>query len=106
MIKKSIVGLVIGVAGISNLFSQAISVLPVFPKEQDTVTIIYDATQGNGALIGASQVYAHAGVITNQSTSSSDWKHLVGNWGTADNRVKMVSLGNNKWQLRYHLKNF
>jgi 1,4-alpha-glucan branching enzyme len=103
---KNIVGLALGVLGVSPVFSQVISVLPVFPKEQDTVTILYDATQGNAALVGVSQVYAHAGVITNQSTSASDWKHVVGNWGTADNRVKMVSLGNNKWQLKYHLKNF
>lgn len=86
--------------------AQVISVLPVFPKEQDTVTITYDAAQGNAALVGVSQVFAHTGVITNQSTSNSDWKHVVGNWGTQDNRVKMMSLGNNKWQLKYHMKNF
>lgn len=103
---KFIAGLVLFVLGETPLFSQVISVFPVFPKEQDTVTIVFDATQGNAALVGATQVYAHTGVITNQSTSSSDWKHVVGNWGTADNRVKMQSLGNNKWQLRYHLKNF
>ena len=89
-----------------GLSAQVVSTEPVFPKETDTVTIIYDATKGNGALKGATQVYAHAGVITNQSTSSADWKYVIGNWGTADNRVKMTSLGNDKWQMRYHMKSF
>ncbi|MGC6415379.1 MAG: hypothetical protein ACON5K_11810, partial [Bacteroidia bacterium] len=94
-------------AVVSNaIYAQVISTLPVFPKESDTVTIIYDASLGNGALKGISPIYAHAGVITNLSTSGSDWKHVVGNWGTADNRVKMTSLGNNKWMLKYHMKSF
>ncbi len=90
----------------TSLKSQVLTVEPVFPKETDTVTIIYDATLGNAALKGVGQVYAHAGVITNLSTSSADWKHVVGTWGTADAKVKMTALGNNRWKMRYHLKNF
>ncbi|MEY4315736.1 MAG: hypothetical protein RI977_1113 [Bacteroidota bacterium] len=74
--------------------AQVLSVSPVFPKETDTVTIVYNAKLGNGALVGASQVYAHTGVITTASTSGSDWKHVVGTWGTADNRTKMTYMGN------------
>ncbi len=90
----------------ASINAQVITTLPIFPKESDTITIIYDASLGNGALKGVSQIYAHAGVITNLSTSGSDWKHVVGNWGTVDNRVKMTSLGDNKWMLRYHMKSF
>jgi len=90
----------------ASINAQVITTLPIFPKESDTVTIIYDASLGNGALKGVSPIYVHAGVITNLSTSGSDWKHVVGNWGTVDNRVKMTSLGNNKWMLRYHMKSF
>lgn len=86
--------------------AQILSVTPIFPKEQDTVTIIYDATQGNAALTGVTQVYAHAGVITTRSTSNADWRYVVGNWGTADARVQMQNLGNNKHRIRYHMKNF
>ncbi len=89
-----------------KLQSQVLSVEPVFPKETDTVTIIYDASLGNAALKGVSQVYAHAGVITSLSTSGADWKHVVGTWGTADAKVKMTALGNNRWKMRYHMKNF
>lgn len=91
---------------VNAAFAQVVSTEPVFPKETDTVTIIYDATKGNGALKGSTQVYAHAGVITNLSTSGADWKYVIGTWGTADNRVKMTSLGNDKWQMRYHMKSF
>ena len=88
------------------LRAQVLTLTPVFPKETDTVTIVYNAKLGNAALVGVSQVYAHTGVITTLSTSGSDWKHVVGNWGTADARTKMTSLGNDKWQIRYHVKDF
>ena len=88
------------------LQAQVLTLTPVFPKETDTVTIVYNAKLGNAALVGVSQVYAHTGVITTLSTSGSDWKHVVGNWGTADARTKMTSLGNDKWQIRYHVKDF
>lgn len=104
--KRIGLGLLLGWCIMGELQGQVLSVSPVFPKETDTITITYDAGLGNAALVGVSQVYAHAGVITNLSTSNSDWKHVVGTWGTADNRVKMTALGNNKWQMRYHVKNF
>jgi len=58
------------------LHGQIITVTPAFPTVNDTVTVVFDATQGNAALVGATIVYAHTGVITNLSTSSSDWKHV------------------------------
>ena len=73
--------------------AQILSVTPAFPSQNDTVTIIYDATEGNGALTGVVPVYAHAGLITNQSTSPTDWRHVQGNWGTADASVLMTNLG-------------
>lgn len=86
--------------------AQVIWVEPVFPKESDTVTVYFDASEGNGELSGVVPVYAHTGVITNKSTSGSDWKHVVGNWGTDDARVKMTYIGNNVHKLRYPMKSF
>ena len=77
------------------LKAQILSITPAFPSQNDTVTVIYDASEGNGALVGYTPVYAHAGLITNQSTSPTDWKHVQGNWGTADPNVVMTPLGNN-----------
>jgi glycosidase len=86
--------------------AQILSVTPAFPSQNDTVTIIYDATQGNGDLTGVVPVYAHAGLITNQSTSPTDWKHVQGTWGTADPSVLMTSLGNNLHKIQYHMPTF
>ncbi len=86
--------------------AQVLSVTPAFPSQNDTVTIIYDATQGNAALTGVIPVYAHAGLITNQSTSATDWRHVQGNWGTADVSVLMTPLGNNLHKISYHMPTF
>jgi glycosidase len=86
--------------------AQILSVTPAFPSQNDTVTIIYDATEGNGALTGVVPVYAHAGLITNQSTSPTDWRHVQGNWGTADASVLMTNLGNNLHKIEYHMPSF
>ncbi|MDX2247260.1 MAG: alpha-amylase family glycosyl hydrolase [Bacteroidia bacterium] len=89
-----------------NLQGQILSIDPVFPTVEDTVTIVYDATQGNGALTGVSPVYAHAGVITNLSTTPTDWKYVQGTWGTPDPKVLMQNLGNNKHQIKYHIRSY
>jgi hypothetical protein len=90
----------------ADLNSQVVEVIPVFPKVNDNVTITFNATEGNGALTGVSPVYAHAGLITDQSTNPTDWKHVQGVWGTPDPKVLMTSLGNNKHSISYNIKNF
>ena len=94
----------IGLFHISN--AQVLSVTPIFPTVEDTVTIIYDATQGNGALVGVSPVYAHTGVITTSSTAPNDWKYVQGNWGTADLNVEMTDLGGNLHEIKYHIRSY
>ncbi|MBK6929453.1 MAG: T9SS type A sorting domain-containing protein [Saprospirales bacterium] len=89
----------------ASLYAQ-VSCLPVFPKVTDNVTITFDATQGNGALTGVSPVYAHLGVITNQSTSPSNWKHVVTAWGVADTLGLMTSAGSNRWTKSFNINSF
>ena len=49
---------------------------PADAAQTDEITVWYDATQGTAGLNNyAGDVYVHAGVITNASTSTSDWKH-------------------------------
>ncbi|MBL7798482.1 MAG: T9SS type A sorting domain-containing protein [Saprospiraceae bacterium] len=83
-----------------------VTCLPVFPKTDDDVTITFDATQGNGALAGVSPVYAHAGVITNQSNSPSDWKYVKTTWGVADPNGAMTSAGANLWTKSFNIRSF
>ncbi|MEZ4942117.1 MAG: alpha-amylase family glycosyl hydrolase [Saprospiraceae bacterium] len=87
-------------------FHAQVSCIPVFPKTADDVTITFDATQGNGALVGTSPVYAHLGVITNLSTSPSDWKHVTTTWGVADPVGAMTNAGANLWTKSFNIKSF
>ncbi|MFN5652886.1 MAG: alpha-amylase family glycosyl hydrolase, partial [Flavobacteriia bacterium] len=80
----------------SLLSAQILEVSPAFPTVNDVVTITYDATQGNAALVGQNQIYAHAGLITSASTSPTNWQYVQGNWGTVDPEVAMTNIGNNK----------
>jgi len=80
---------------------------PLLPTQTSTVTVYYDASQGNAALAGTSgTVYAHTGVITDKSTSLADWKFVQGTWGTADPEVAMTSLGGNLYSLTYNINTF
>ncbi|MCS6916980.1 MAG: alpha-amylase family glycosyl hydrolase [Chitinophagales bacterium] len=79
-----------------TLKAQVVWTYPHFPTVSSSVTIFYDAAQGNGALKNFSgDLYIHTGVITSQSSSPTDWKHVVTTWGVANAAWKMTSLGNN-----------
>lgn len=104
--RKSICTLLLCCTLVGMSTAQVIMVTPPFPQPTDSVEIIFDATEGNGALTGIGPVYAHTGVITDLSSTSTDWRYVQGNWGTADPTVAMTSLGNNLWRIKYHLRNF
>ena len=86
--------------------AQILSVTPAFPTQNDTVTIVYNAAEGNGALVGLSPVYAHAGLITSTSTSPTNWQFVQGSWGQPTPKVLMTNLGNNRHEIRYHIPSF
>lgn len=80
--------------------AQIITTSPAFPTESDEVTITFDATLGTGGLKDyTGDVYAHTGVITDKSTSDTDWKYAP-TWGDNSAKYKLTSLGNNKWELK------
>ena len=74
--------------------NQIIQISPAFPTVNDVVTIHYNASQGNGGLLGVTPVYTHTGIVT-QSGLPSSWSYVQGNWGQADTNVLMTDLGNN-----------
>ncbi|QEC67318.1 T9SS type A sorting domain-containing protein [Panacibacter ginsenosidivorans] len=82
--------------------SQLLSWTPDFIKESSTpVVITMDANYGNKGLLNytpTTDVYVHIGVITNKSTSSSDWKHVPFTWGTTTVAAQCTYLGSNKWK--------
>ncbi len=80
--------------------AQLLTWTPDFIQEASTsVPVTVDATYGNKGLLNyGSSVYVHIGVITNLSTSSSDWKHSKFTWGSTEAAALCTSLGNNKWK--------
>lgn len=73
---------------------QIIQITPAFPTVNDIITLQYDASQGNGGLIGVSPVYTHTGVVTQNGLPNS-WSYVQGSWGQPDSNVLMSDLGNN-----------
>lgn len=64
------------------LHSQLLVTKPDFPKENESVLIYFDATQGTAGLKDcACSIYLHTGVITDKSVSNSDWKYVITTWG-------------------------
>jgi len=71
--------------------AQLIWTEPVFPRADDAVTVYFDASEGTAGLEDCNcDVYVHAGVITNQSSGSSDWKYVQTSWGQANDDWKMT----------------
>lgn len=85
-----------------------LTVSPNFPTDNQPLTITFDATKGNGALSGFSgDVYMHIGVITDQSTSTSNWKYVkFENFNAPSPSVKMTAMGNNKYQFVLNPRSF
>jgi 1,4-alpha-glucan branching enzyme len=78
----------------------AVTLVPAFPKADDSVTIIYDATQGNAGLVGATKVYMHSGIVTN-GVDGRTWTNVVGNYGQDDGIGEMTKVAGetDKWQI-------
>jgi len=85
-----------------DIQAQLIAVNPQFVQENSSpVEITVDALKGNQALknyAATGDVYVHIGVITNFSTSSSDWKYSKFAWGVTNPLANCISLGNNQWK--------
>lgn len=94
--------LLITLALFINLFavSQLIVTDPPFPTDNQAVLVTFNAAEGNAGLANyTGDVYAHTGVITNLSTSSSDWKHVKTNWGQNTPETKLTKIADNLYTL-------
>lgn len=83
----------------TNLCAASFTIHPNLSINQfeDSLEIIYDASQGQTGLIGASKVYMHSGA---ELVPFGGWQLPVGNWGQDDGIGEMSSLGNNRWRIR------
>ncbi len=86
-----------------SLHAQLLTWTPNFPKDNDNISVTVDASKGNLGLFNyspVSDVYVHTGVITNQSTSSSNWRYVKfnQNFNQPNPQLQATSLGGNKWK--------
>lgn len=81
------------------IFAQ-VTTNPTLPNETKAVTITFDATQGTAGLKDyTGDIYAHTGVITDKSTSSSDWKYVIAEWTVNIPKAKLTRISANIYTL-------
>ncbi|WP_235298321.1 alpha-amylase family glycosyl hydrolase [Portibacter marinus] len=87
--------------------AQLIRTEPAFPSQFDDVTVYFDASKGDGGLAGfTGDVYAHTGVITNESNSPTDWKNVQGQWGIEFPKTLMTAEGNDIYSISFNIMDF
>ncbi len=62
------------------------------------ITVTFDPAEGNKGMVGATQCYAHTGLITPQSKNDGDWKYATPKWRDDSEKYKMTQDGD-KWIL-------
>lgn len=81
------------------LFAQ-VTTIPLLPNYNKAVILTFDASQGTAGLKDfTGDVYAHTGVITDKSTSNSDWKYALANWTTNLPKAKLTRVTANTYTL-------
>lgn len=82
--------------------AQVVTFEPSFATQNDTLTLTFNAKEGNGELVGFNgNVYLHTGLITDQSTSPSDWKYVQSGWESYPEKLKATSIGEDTWEFQY-----
>lgn len=80
-----------------------LSAISTGTASEDSLRIVYDATQGTTGLVGASEVYFHSGI---QTVPFGGFEYTVGNWGVDDGLGEMTPLGNNMWEIVIHVEDY
>lgn len=100
MNKKIISLLIVILVYFSVINAQLVTTDPSVPTDTNPVTIYFDASQGSQGLMNYSgDIYAHAGVITNLSSSGSDWKYVIAGWSENTTKAKMTRVSTNLYSL-------
>ena len=84
-----------------TLSAQMVTLSPANPSGDDEITITFDATQGNGELVGAAKVYLHSGVVLDAPDGTA-WNNAIGNWGMDDGVGQMTKVAGatDKWEIK------
>jgi len=78
-------------------FAQIVVTEPEYPTQNDSIVVIFDATQtGAEELLNyTGTLYAHTGVNTNLG----DWQHVIGSWGVNSTQPALTRISSNKYKL-------
>lgn len=74
-----------------SLTGQMVTLEPAGAGADEEVTVIFDASEGNGELMGADKVYIHHGVVLS-GPDGTDWNYVIGNWGQDDGVGEMTKV--------------
>lgn len=77
-----------------------VTTLPAFIKEgyKGEIIVTFDPSQGNGGMVGATDCYAHTGLITEKSQNDGDWKYAPSKWLDKSEKYHMTKRGD-LWEL-------
>ncbi|MFA5326471.1 MAG: alpha-amylase family glycosyl hydrolase [Prolixibacteraceae bacterium] len=83
------------------LQAQLIVTNPSIPTDNQAVTITFDATQGNKGLMGytGDDVYAHTAVITDLSSTGTNWRYKKADWKVNLPECKLTRTGTDTYEL-------
>lgn len=83
--------------------AQVITMQPEFATENDSIVIIFDATEADGRgeqLVGyTGTLYAHTGVKVNDNGTVRDWQYVIGTWGQNSTQPDLERIGTDLYQL-------
>ena len=61
---------------------QPLIMIPDKPTQNDSITLYFNAEQGNRDLYNwKGDIFLHSGVITQKSATNTSWQHVRGEWG-------------------------
>ena len=105
---KNKVVLLVAIFGISfQLNGQVVFSDPPFINPNNSIQIIFDASEGNKGLENCNcDIYLHTGTITDRSSGLGDWRYVQGTWGQVIPELRMTSIGNNKYIFNLTPKTF
>ena len=86
-------------------YSQIVTTIPEFPTQNDSIIVIFDATQtGAEELLNyTGTVYAHTGVTLDSLGVIKDWQWVIAPWNTNLSKAALTRISTNLYKLNINL---
>jgi 1,4-alpha-glucan branching enzyme len=98
--------ILLSIIGIGQAYAQVVTYTPNYVTVNDSITIIFNSSQGNGALAGADSVWIHTGIITDRSASSGDWHYKKRAYAFPDSSVLMTKIATNVFRIKFKVNSW